>query len=251
MTKSLWQPGANRIRRANMVRFMEFANMKYGHEFSTYEEMYAWSIEQPSIFWEAMWEFGEIKFSRPYDRVVTGLEDMLNTRWFPGARMNFAQNLLRFRDERTALIFKGECAEPVRMSYASLYDKVARLAKSLRDMGIGVGDRVAGLIPNMAESVIAMLATTGIGAIWSSCSPDFGAKGVIDRFGQIQPKVLIAANGYFYGGKMFDCLERVAGILDEIKSAASGFNVGTPHILWCEVHRASGRGLRSRPPQWK
>ncbi|AEG13822.1 acetoacetyl-CoA synthase [Desulfofundulus kuznetsovii DSM 6115] len=219
MRKLLWEPPEERKKQANMTRFMEFVNKKHGRNFTTYNELYQWSIENAPAFWEAMWEFGGIIASRPYDRVVENFEDMLGSRWFVGAELNFAENLLRYRDEHTALIFKGEAMEePVRLTYAGLYDQVARLAKSLREMGVTVGDRVAGFMPNMIETVVAMLATTSIGAIWSSCSPDFGVKGVYDRFGQIQPRVLFCANGYSYNGKTYDSLDRVAGIVKEIPS---------------------------------
>lgn len=216
MRKLLWKPSAEEINNSNIVRFIKFVNNKYNDNISTYNDLYRWSIEKAPVFWEAVWEFAGINTSRPYDQVVTNFPDMFESEWFVGARMNFAQNLLRFRDHRTALIFKGENTEPIRISYAVLYDQVARLAKSLREMGIEVGDRVAGFIPNMIEAVIAMLATTSIGAIWSSCSPDFGIKGVLDRFGQIQPKVLFTANGYYYNGKSLDCIDRVSGILRNI-----------------------------------
>ncbi|SHI65027.1 acetoacetate--CoA ligase [Desulfofundulus thermosubterraneus] len=219
MRKLLWEPPEERKKQANMTRFMEFVNKKHGRNFTTYNELYQWSIENAPAFWEAMWEFGGIIASRPYDRVVENFEDMLGSRWFVGAELNFAENLLRYRDEHTALIFKGEAMEePVRLTYAGLYDQVTRLAKSLREMGVTVGDRVAGFMPNMIETVVAMLATTSIGAIWSSCSPDFGVKGVYDRFGQIQPRVLFCANGYSYNGKTYDSLDRVTGIVKEIPS---------------------------------
>jgi len=202
-----------------MTRFMDFVNKKYGQNFAVYNELYNWSIENPPDFWATMWEYGGIRASRPYEQVVVNFDDMLGSKWFVGAELNFAENLLRFRDDRVALVFKGEAMkEPVRLTYAALYDHVARLAKALREMGVTVGDRVAGFMPNMIETVIAMLAAASIGAIWTSCSPDFGIKGVFDRFGQIQPKVLFTANGYSYNGKTLDSLERVAGILKEISS---------------------------------
>ena len=165
-----------------------------------------------------MWEFGGVKASVPYETPVADLDDMLGVRWFPGARLNFAENLLRFRDDRTALVFRSEVSEPRRLTYAQLYDQVARLARSLRQTGVGVGDRVAGFMPNMTETVVAMLATTSLGAIWSSCSPDFGPGGIIDRFQQIEPKVLFTADGYSYNGKTYDSLERVAAVLPDIPS---------------------------------
>jgi acetoacetyl-CoA synthetase len=143
---------------------------------------------------------------------------MPGTKWFSGARLNFAENLLRFRDDQVALIFKGEANDSISMTYEILYDEVARVAKSLREAGVEAGDRVAGFIPNMPEAIIAMLAATSLGAIWSSCSPDFGIKGVLDRFGQIKPKVLFTADGYFFKGKAFDSLSRVSQILDDLPS---------------------------------
>ncbi len=218
MKEKLWEPSEERKSEANITRFISMVNQKYGQALGSYADLYDWSIKEASAFWAAMWEFGGIKASRAYDQVVEDFDQMLAARWFSGAELNFAENLLRYRDNRTALVFKGETLEPVRLTYAELYDRVARLAKSLRGIGVVKGDRVAGFMPNMAETVIAMLAATSIGAIWSSCSPDFGIKGVLDRFGQIQPKVLVAANGYFYNGKAFDCLDRVTGIVYEIPS---------------------------------
>ncbi|MFZ5597731.1 MAG: acetoacetate--CoA ligase [Bacillota bacterium] len=213
----LWRPSAERKRSSNMMSFIDRAFEKSGLVIASYNDLYDWSIKDSAAFWETMWEFGGIIASRPYDHVVTNFEDMMGSKWFVGAELNFAENLLRFRDERTALIFKGESmVKPVRMSYAELYNQVARLARAMREMGVTVGDRVAGFMPNMIETVVAMLAATSIGAIWSSCSPDFGIQGVLDRFGQIQPKVLFTANGYSYNGKTFDCTEKVAGIAREI-----------------------------------
>ncbi len=218
MKELLWKPSEERIKAANMTRFIQFVNAKYGQSIKTYDELYEWSIGSIPAFWEAMWEFGEVKYSNTYDQVLNNQGDMFQAQWFLGAKLNFAENLLRFRDDRTALIFKSEAGEPVRLSYAELYDQVARLAKALRDTGVTVGDRVVGLMPNMIETVIAMLATTSIGAVWSSCSPDFGVKAVQDRFSQVQPKVLFAADGYFYGGKVFSSLEKFISIAGEISS---------------------------------
>jgi len=149
---------------------------------------------------------------------VDDLGKMPGARWFSGAHLNFAENLLRHRDGQTALIFKGEGQSSVKITYAELYDEVARIAKSLRAMGIKPGDRVVGFLPNMPHAIIAMLAATSIGAIWSSCSPDFGIKGVLDRFGQIQPRVIFTADGYFFKGKKIDSLARMASILKELRS---------------------------------
>jgi len=218
MKLPLWEPSEERKKNANITRFISLVNERYGTKFTSYNELYDWSISNLTDFWALMWEFGEIKASKAYDTVMTPAQRMMDTKWFQGARLNFAENLLRYRDNRTALVFKSEAREAVRITYAELYQQVARLAKSLRELGVKAGDRVAGFMPNMIETVIAMLASTSIGAIWSSCSPDFGIKGILDRFGQTEPKVLFTADSYFYNGKTFDSLERVAGILKELPS---------------------------------
>ena len=218
MKLPIWEPSEERKKNTNITKFTDFVNKRYGQKLSGYNELYEWSINNSADFWASVWDFCEIKASKPYDSVITKAERMMDTKWFQGARLNFAENLLRYRDDQTALIFKGEAQEAVRLSYAELYDQVARLAKSLRESGVTVGDRVVGFMPNMMETIIAMLAATSIGAMWSSCSPDFGIKGVLDRFGQIKPKVLFTANGYSYNGKTYDSLERVASILNDLPS---------------------------------
>jgi len=206
MGKLLYEPSEERKREANMTRFMDFVNEKYGLMIDSYDELYDWSIEKIPDFWAAMWEFALIKASRRYDKVVNDLSKFPGVKWFSGARMNFAQNLLRYRDNRTAFIFKGETQQSARMTYAELYNSVARLAKSLRQIGVKPGDRVAAYMPNLIETAIAMLAATSIGAVWSSCATDLGAQATLDRFGQIEPKVLFATDGYFHKGKAFDSL---------------------------------------------
>ena len=218
MGKLLWQPSEDRIKSTNMYRFMTGINEKYNKDFDEYGQLYQWSIENISDFWGSMWEFAEIKASKPYTQVVDDITRMLGARWFEGAHLNFAENLLRYRDDQIALIFKGEFQDSIKITYSELYDEVARVAKSLKEAGVHSGDRVAGFMPNMPETIIAMLAATSLGATWSSCSPDFGIKGVLDRFGQIKPKVLFTANGYFFKGKSFDSLARVSDILREIPS---------------------------------
>lgn len=218
MKEILWEPSEERKNSTNMTRFRELVNSEQSLDLRTYDDLYQWSITDSPVFWAAMWKFSGIKASEPYKHIVTNFEDMLGSRWFVGAKLNFAENLMRYRDERTALIFRSEIGETKRLSYAELYEQVARLAKSLREMGVVSGDRVAGFMPNMIETVVAMLATTSIGAVWTSCSPDFGIKGVLDRFGQVRPKVVFTANGYFYNGKSIDSLDRMAGLVAQISS---------------------------------
>jgi acetoacetyl-CoA synthetase len=218
MAKMLWKPSEESIRQSNMYHFMQLINAKYQQKLDAYAPLYEWSVQNIPAFWASMWEFVTIIHSAPYQKVVDDPTKMPGARWFSGARLNFAENLLRYRDGRTALIFKGEGQPSTRMTYAQLYDEVARIAKSLRAMGIKPGDRVVGFIPNMPQAIIAMLAATSIGATWSSCSPDFGIKGVLDRFGQIQPRVIFTANGYWFKGRKIDSLERITGILKELRT---------------------------------
>jgi acetoacetyl-CoA synthetase len=216
MEKMLWKPSDERARSTHMYRFMQFIDEKHNKDFTEYEPLYQWSVDNIPDFWAAMWEFAEIKASKPYDQVVDDPYKMPGTKWFSGAELNFAENLLRYRDDHVALIFQGEAEQVRKVTYKELYNEVAQLAKSLKDMGVQVGDRVVGFVPNMPEAIIAMLAATSLGATWSSCSPDFGIKGVLDRFGQIKPKVLFTANGYWFKGKNLDSLARISDILKEL-----------------------------------
>ena len=218
MSKLLWTPSEERIKNSNIYRFIQFINQKYGTDFQEYRPLYQWSIDNIPDFWASMWEFADIKYSKPYDRVIDDVNKMPGAKWFEGARLNFAENLLRFRDDHKAFIFRGETQKSATMTYGELYDKVARLARSLREMGISPGDRVAAYMPNMMETAIAMLAATSIGAIWSSCATDIGAGGVLDRFGQIEPRVLFTVNGYFYKSRHFDSLSKVVDIAKGIPS---------------------------------
>ena len=197
---------------------MNYVNSRHEKNFANYDGLYTWSVEESGVFWATLWDYTEIIHSRSYDQVVDDIKKMPGARWFKGARLNFAENLLRYRDDRIALSFKGEGRPTLSITYNQLYLKVACLAASLRNMGIQSGDRIAGFMPNMIETVVAMLAATSIGGIWSSCSPDFGIKGVLDRFGQIEPRILFTADGYFYNGKAFDSLKRIYEIIKELPS---------------------------------
>ncbi|MHB8763432.1 MAG: acetoacetate--CoA ligase [Deferrisomatales bacterium] len=216
MAKHLWSPSAERVAATNLTRFTGFVNRDHGLRLEGYDALYDWSVAHPAAFWESVWKFAEIRSSAPYAAILEN-PVMPGASWFRGARLNFAENLLRCRDDRVALAFVGEGGKPPEtLTYAELYRQVARFARFLADAGVVAGDRVAGFMPNRPEAVVAMLAATSLGAIWSSCSPDFGFKGVMDRFGQIEPKVLVTADGYFYNGKAFDSLERVAQVAREI-----------------------------------
>jgi len=218
MGKLLWRPGEDRVKASAMYSFMQFVNERFGRDFQDYDALYHWSVDAIPDFWASLWEFADIIAPKPYDRVVDDVTKMPGAEWFSGARLNFAENLLRYRDDRTALIFKGEGRPSVKMTYAQLFDEVARVAHSLKEAGIAPGDRVVGFMPNMPQAIIAMLAAVSLGAVWSSCSPDFGIKGVLDRFGQIKPRALFTADGYFFKGKRIDSLGRIADILKSLSS---------------------------------
>ena len=214
----LWTPSPDRIAAANMTSFMHTIRDQGNTDVADFRSLHQWSIDHPAEFWQSVWSFCEIISSRPADEVLIDADKMPGAKWFPGARLNFAENLLRHRDDREALVFWNERGRQRSITYAQLYEQVARTAAGLRDLKIGPGDRVAGYLPNLPETVIAMLATTSLGAIWSSTSPDFGRQGILDRFGQIEPSVLFTADGYFYNGKSFDSLQRVRDVVRQIPS---------------------------------
>jgi acetoacetyl-CoA synthetase len=219
MSKPIWEPGTERIERANLNRFMRFVRESTGDEdIQRYSPLYEFSIRHPERFWPLVWEFCGIRAQGEHEPVLVDRERMPGAKWYPNVRLNFAQNLLRFKDDRAAIVFRNEWGHKRELSYAQLHTEVGRVAHALREAGVTVGDRVAGFMPNLPETIVAMLATTSIGAIWSSCSPDFGINGVVDRFGQIAPKVLFTADQYGYGGKRFDCLEKIRGVIDRMPS---------------------------------
>lgn len=218
MRTPLWTPSEDQKRDANITRFIQEINRRHGLDLDSYLGLYHWSIEYIPDFWAGMWDFAEVKASKRSDTVVDDTTKFPGAKWFPGARLNFAENLLRYRDDQLAFIFKGETQTSKQMTYAELYDVVARLARSLREMGVGAGDRVVGYMPNLIETVVAMLAATSLGATWSSCATDIGPAAAIERLGQIEPRVMITADGYFYKGKQFDTLEHAAEVARGIPS---------------------------------
>ena len=225
----IWAPPPDRIARSNLVAFIEYVRVQHrdaARDVRDVTSLYRWSVTHREAFWPAVWRFCGVVAAEhagptetdPWDAVGIGLDRMAppdpkrGPRWFPGARLNFAENLLRHRDARPALIARDEAGRRRALSHAELATEVARVAAALSAHGIRSGDRVAGFMPNVPETVVAMLASASLGATWSSCSPDFGARGVVDRFGQIAPRVLVAADGYRYAGKEIDVLERTAAV---------------------------------------
>ena len=211
----LWQPSAQRIQQSKLAAFMQAAGRQWGRSFGNYAALHRWSIEHPEQFWVSLWDFAGVAGERGATVLVDG-DKMPGAQWFPEARLNYAQNLLRSRADGDAMVFWGEDKFKTRFSHGELYRQVAQLAAAMRTLGVVSGDRVAAYMPNLPQTVIAMLATASIGAIFTSASPDFGIQGVLDRFGQIEPKLLISADGYFYNGKTIDILDKVAEVVAQL-----------------------------------
>ena len=207
------------MERANLTRFIHKVG-RFSTEVVDYPSLYRWSIDHAELFWSEVWNFCDIVASRKWDRVVDDVTRMPGARWFSGARLNFAQNLLRYRDDQPAIIGWNESGRHQILTYRELFRRSAGFALALREAGVKSGDRVAGFMPNIAETIIAMLGASSLGALWSSCSQDFGAKGVVDRFGQIRPRILVCADGYHYAGKSFDRLERIRTIVEQIPAVS-------------------------------
>jgi acetoacetyl-CoA synthetase len=211
----LWRPDCQRIAAANLTAFMREAGRVAGETFADYRALHEWSVRETQRFWRLLWDFARVRASTRGTTVLVNGERMPGARWFPDARFNYAENLLRdhaVHPQRDAMVFWGEDRVRRRLSWQELHDQASRFSQALRAQGVQRGDRVAGYMPNMPETIIAMLGAASLGAVWSSASPDFGPQGVLDRFGQIEPKVLVCADGYFYNGKALDSLPRVADI---------------------------------------
>ena len=218
MQQALWQPDEERIRASNISTFIEAVEEDWNVNIGDYDGLYDFSLREMDKFWVSLKDFGNVIAETWGETVQENPGKMPGTRFFPDARLNFAENLLKRRDNVDALVFRGEDRAERRVSFGQLYEQVSQVRLALIAAGVGSGDRVGGYMPNIPETVVAMLAATSLGAIWSSCSPDFGVKGVLDRFGQIEPKVVFAADGYHYNGKTHDCLEKLAEIIEQLPS---------------------------------
>ena len=216
----LWQPTADAIQRTRMHDFMCYISSREQQQLSDYQQLHAWSVQHSERFWLAIWDYFAVLGQRG-DNIVSNRQKMPGAQWFADSQLNFAENLLRYRDDRLALIFRGEDGSRQQLSYAELYTEVAACAQAMRNHGVVSGDRVAAMLPNCIETIIAMLAASSIGAIWSSCSPDFGVQGVLDRFGQIEPKLFITVEGYFYNGKVLDISDKVNAIQAQLPSLSA------------------------------
>src|SRR3990167_5862320 len=262
MQQPLWTLAKERIAATRMDAFRRFVNRRHSLQLPDYPALHSWSVTQREAFWQAIVEFFEIRFSAQPQRVLDEGPAMPSAHWFPGATLNFAEHLLRRRDQHPALVAIGEDGSRERLTYAELAAHVAGLQQSLQQAGVGLGDRVAAFMPNTWQTVVGMLAASSLGATWSSCSPDFGTQGVIDRFGQIEPKVLIAAAGYRYAGKNLDLTTKLNELLERLPSleqlvvvpyatpqvTTEDFRTGARVALWRDFYQPSGEPLFTPVP---
>jgi acetoacetyl-CoA synthetase len=225
----IWAPGPARVQGTNLHRFTAFAENQNGLKFPTYADLHRWSLEQPEFFWRNLVNFSQVRGSAWGEVIRTNGNGMSGTQWFPNARFNFAENLLSRKDETDAIIFWSEDKIRKKMSWADLHNDVGNLAAALRDFGIKPGDRIAAVMANVPETIVWFLATASIGAIWSSCSPDFGVDGIVDRFGQIEPRILVCNDGYLYNGKHHDCRKKIEAAISRIPSIETCIIVPYPN----------------------
>ncbi len=255
----LWEPSEAVKRESNIQAYIHWLRERHGLDFHDYDGLWRWSVTEIEAFWQSIWDYYGLQTSRPFDTVLPERK-MPGADWFPGAHLNYTEHVFRNTHERfPALIFQSENAAPVAISWEELQDQVGRVAESLRRMGVQRGDRVVGMLPNIPETLIAFLATASIGAVWSCCSPDFGSRGIIDRFQQIEPKVLLAVDGYTYGGRQFDRSKETNAIIAAlptlthaviIDNLGNGATVtGAPSILsWDELVANPGELIFEQVP---
>ena len=206
----LWTPSAEDLAQANLTRYMTWLRTHQGLEFQDYHELWRWSVTDIDAFWASLWRYFDIIASRPYTQVLAN-HTMPGAQWFPGAALNYTENLFARRNaSRPAILYQPETGDLQELSWSALYEQTARCAAALKALGVTRGDRVVAFLPNIPETIVAFLATASLGAIWSSCPPDFGSQSVLDRFIQIEPKILIAADGYTWAGRTFDRRAEVA-----------------------------------------
>ena len=218
MNNVLWQPSAERVANAPVERFRHYINKQFDLELNNYTELHAWSVQRCEQFWSALWDYNGVICDTKGERILSNASAMPGAQWFPDAKLNYAANLLRRNDDTPAIVFRSEHGDELNLTHAQLRSQVASLSRALRAEGVVAGDRVAGFVPNMPQSIVAMLAAASIGAVWSSCSPDFGLSGVYDRFGQIEPKILFTADGYHYNGRKHDSLNLITELTDKLPS---------------------------------
>jgi len=228
----IWKPNKSQIEDLNISKFQKFINENFKQNINDYQDLHQFSIDNTEIFWQALVDFCDIDFIKPANKVVEYKNHKIETEWFVGGKLNYAQNILKNRNDKTAIQFENEQSEICSLSYNQLYEQVAKLQYYLINQGIKKGDVVAGFLPNISETIIAMLATTSIGAIWTSTSPDFGFEGVIDRFGQVEAKIMFVTDGYFYNGKTHDCIEKAEIISSKIDSIQQIIVINFAETSW-------------------
>lgn len=214
----IWQPNPQRVENSNMTAFMRKVCQRYNRQFNNYAQLHQWSVDYLEEFWMAVWDDAKIIASQTSQQILEQGDSIEKAQWFPQAKLNFAENLLRYKNDKIAIVSRNELDQRRTLTYQQLNQQVAQLATAMRLLGIKTGEGVCGFLPNILETIVAMLATTSIGAIWSSCSPDFGINGVVDRFGQIEPRILFTTDGYFYKGKAINTLEKIQNIQQQISS---------------------------------
>ena len=244
----MWQPSQAQINNANITSFINTLNNK---NITDYYSLQEWSINKPDEFWSKFWSFAGVLSETKGELVIENPHNIEKARFFPQAKLNFAENLLKRRDNQVAIVFYGEDKVKTTMTYAELYHQTSQLVQAFKEWGIKPGDRIASFLPNMEHTIVAMLASSAIGAVFSTCSPDFGTDGVIDRFGQISPKVLITADGYHYNGKSFDCLERIKTITTAVPSIENTLIVPyiNPEPVVADSQHVWGKLLQNYSPQ--
>ena len=218
MPEPLWRPSADRIADSNIPAFARQLESDWGVALPDYPSLHAFSLNEMEKFWSTVWDFCGVVAETKGERILLDGDRMPGAKFFPDARLNFAENLLSRRDESPAIVFRAEDMVKRQLTWNELYEEVSRLAQAMRTLGVASGDRIAGFVPNCPEAIIAMLAASSIGAIWTSCSPDFGIQGVLDRFGQVEPKILFTADGYYYNGKALDSLGKISEVLADLPS---------------------------------
>ncbi len=236
--KLLWTPAIQNVRKTNLFEFQEIINEKYSLKIDNYTDLHSWSITNLESFWEEVWLYSKILHSKPYSRVIELGQNAWDTNWFIDSKLNYAENLLRNRSDDVAIYFFGENRVKKTITFNQLYKEVSKVVFNFKKMGISKGDRVVGLMPNIPESIICMLATTSIGAIWSSCSPDFGIESVLDRFSQINPKLIIGSDGYYYKGKIINSINKLNTIvnsIDSIENVIIADYIGSGESNWSEL----------------
>ena len=238
INKKLWNPSKQSVENSNMFIFQEHINFKYDLSIASYSELHKWSIDNIDIFWKEVWDFSKIIYSKPYSNVMISNNNIWETIWFSNSKLNYAENLLKHRNDNIAIYFFGENKVKKEITFNQLYTQVSKVAFSFKNMGLKRGDRVAALMPNIPETVISMLAATSIGAVWSSCSPDFGTNAVLDRFSQIKPKFFIASDGYFYKNKEINCnhkINKIVASLDSIEHVIIADYINSGEANWSKL----------------